>query len=291
MDNVSLGRMIEVRSLTLPQKAVAAVIAIGSLGLYVALLPAIIGVLQMTWTVVTLGVGLIPIVLVALFMIQNPYFIMSQFAILSKAITRRSIWHNPVGNLEAHLDYLKGELVEIGNGCEKIQSFFVERERKLDGVKRDFQKTLSSASSGDDKLKTALAPKLASLESQQTTLTRQVESMRERRDFMFQTRDNYRKLAENLEMQIEVKVDEWESCKEEARIAGMTSKFMTGETESSKLFKESLKALEAQTSQFIATVDTFKFTSEHQLTEMSNEEKIKQQEGLALIAAYVEENK
>ena len=243
--------------------------------------PVVEEALKNIWYTAALG---IPLVMLVLFIIKNPMFIVYSFNGLCRKITGWIVKLDPISIMESHSEQLDKDIIEVGQIKEGLEGKKITIERKIEQLNKDGQhkmdlakaaRQLNRESEAVSQSSMALQYK-QSIELYTPMLNRFVESL----TFLDKLMVNWKMSSEQLKFTIERKKEEWEMLRDMASALNKASSFVNGNTEEAKLYDMSVRALEEKVTAKMGYINEFKKNAKGIMEQMDLEKLASDQAGL-----------
>lgn len=234
---------------------------------------------------------------VGLFVWSNPSFLWMSYKTICRKITSYFIKMDPLSYMDRYADLLTEKLNNLNKSKVKLSGQKVKLERQIQDLttKRDDNLKLGVAAvkvQGKDSPQASLAGLKAkgaqgSIDLYQPTLERMTRSL----TFMDALSENWDTSIAAMRDQIALKREEYETLKANAAALSQADEFLKGDTEESRIYKESVQALEANVSQKIAYIEDFEKRAKPIMEGAAIEKTMNQDEGNDMISDYMNNTK
>lgn len=266
------------------QKFFAAILLAAGIGLVWWMLPSLIWFFE---HLIYLGV----LVLCVAFVAINYKVLWQTFLNLSWKSTKWLISQDKLGYMYRYHDYLLKKLSDLKQNVENVGSARVRLSRSIEACKQTLSDNLKKASAYKDRPNSGLLikqiagivavdeAKLKNLGPQLVTITAQQKTLQELYDVWSAD-------AETLKYTLDSKADEYATMKEISEAAGNAKEFLKGNTGEAKLYKESLRQIEASVTQYMSNIESFEREALPLLNKASADASLSEAEGMKLIEEF-----
>jgi chromosome segregation ATPase len=192
--------------------------------------------------------------------------------------------------MDRYADMLEIKRANLEGVRVELEAKRTKLGREIEDLKQEITENLNQGKAaitqGQNQIASLAGTKVA---TDQGTLKQYIpiyDKMTANCEFLSELSDNWKYSIEKLRYTIDRKREEYENLKEMAGALNQADEFTNGNTEASKVYKESIKQLEITTSSYIARIDDFEKNSKDILGNIRVERQAVQDEGLATIEEY-----
>lgn len=213
---------------------------------------------------------------------------------LIKKITGLMIKIDPLSYMDRYADYLSEKLDNLTRTKIELQGRQVAAERRIEQLNRDIeQHSKKGAAAIQMKQMDVASLEGSRLEGAKQSLklyTPNYERMTRSLEFLNELASNWGVSITQLREDIQRKREEYEVIKADAKALGQAEEFLKGDTDASRIYQESLKALEYNVTQKIAYIDDFEKRAEPILKGIQVDNKMQHDSGIAALEAYMKDS-
>jgi len=254
---------------------------------YVA--PHMIDFFTNVWKMVFIG-G--PLVLAALYVINNPLFIWGFFKTLSWKITKFWIKMDPLSVMDRYVDYLRKKLVNLNKSIQVVRGKEEKLIRKIVTLEEEVKKNLrlgkAAIQTGNNAQASLYGTKVAGDKQSIQIFTPLHEKAEKSLNFMTSLSENWKYGIEKLTYEIDRKRTEYEIIKEVTKGLKTVDDYINSDNEAVRIYGESIRVLEEEVTQRIGYIDEFERLSKPLIDGMEIEKKATNDEGLEALEKYME---
>jgi hypothetical protein len=277
------------------QKGIAVALMLGvvySIAMVInAYLPVILEAMKNIYYLIFLGT---PLVLLTLYIVTNPFMVWAFFKTLSWNLTKFLIKMDPLSIMDRYADMLENKRANLEEVRVGLEAKRIKLERQIETLKGEIAENLSKGkaaiSQGEKQIASLAGTKVATDQQTLTLYMPIYEKMQRNCQYLSELSDNWKYSIEKLRYTIDRKREEYTNLEEMAKALNEADEFTNGNTEASKVYKESIKQLEITTSNYIARIEDFEKNSKDILSNIRVEKQAVQDDGLAQIENYAKSN-
>jgi hypothetical protein len=260
----------------------------GGIKLFNWLAPTLITFITNIWILIAIG---IPLVMLVLYVVQNPTFIWMSYKNLCRAITKWFIKLSPIAFMERYIDILNDKLRNLKASKTILQGKRIKLVRLTENLSKEVTselKTAKAAKNLGDVDSMNHHAYLASSSKQSLDLYLPIlERMEKNINFLDKLDKNWSMSIERLAHDVARKKEEYENLREMAKALGQAEEFAKGDTEAARIYQQSVLALEETVTQKIAYIEEFEKNSKDIMKSIDIEKQMMNEEGLKLLDDYI----
>lgn len=240
------------------QKGLAAVLAVGALGIILFLIAPILTVILKSLVLTLVLVG------ICLFLALNWQTLFRMFKLLSWKMTKAWIGLDKMAVLEQGLQVAYEKQEKMALHHNQITATRIETERRLAEITARFNKNKAEAIAlekrvaQDPKFQSALDLTLHKVKTDKDILDNlipRLEFIEKGVDQMGELRELLGHKVKSMEYTVESKRNEYETLKELNKASNTLKDFMSDNNQDAKIFNEGLRQTEQSISEFIANIE------------------------------------
>lgn len=252
----------------------------------------IVEMLKNVWWIVGLG---LPLVLISLFVLRNPMFIVMFFNNIAHSITSALIRIDPLSYMDRYVDILLEKLGKVRGTIVNLRGKKTELERTIkeaqDNMKYELKLAEAALKIGKQSQASVHGENAAGYRDSLTLYKDPYDRMVKILVFLEEIAENWDVSIQKLQATIKRKRTEFDSLKAAAAAIDQAEDFVSGNTEQGKIYQESVRALEASVSQKIASIEDFEKRSKGIFDAAKIEKVMNQNEGLEMLKSFMKEGK
>lgn len=262
----------------------------GGIKLFNSIAPDIIQLMKNIWWMIGLGV---PLAFLTLYVISNPVMVWMQYKRLCRLITSGFIKMDPLSIMKGYLEYIVKKKSNLDNIRVKLQGREVKLERMIADLNKGIttNKKLGQAAltNKDTKQASQYGNFIAADKQSLELYTPLYDRIHANRIFLDELSENWGYSIESLAREIDRKEEEYKALKEAVRALKEAQSFAEA-NEATRLYQESLKALEENVSQKIAYIQDFETKSKKVMSSINNEKAMRSAEGMEALKELKDES-
>lgn len=263
----------------------------GGMKLFNALSPTVITFLSNIWVIIGLGV---PLVFLAMFVLQNPMFIWMGYKTICRKIVSAFIKIDPLSFMERYIDilYVKlGNLRKINEQLLAKKKIGVDKIKELEAKsKKNFELAKAAQQKGLHEDAGLYASYIQDYKESLDALRPGVQRLDYYNMFFDKLGKNWEVSIKKLENKVETKKEEYQTGRMMAKAAGQAEAFVRGNTEEGRIFQESLRVLEEKIAADVAKIEQFEKDAKEIMKTITLDGQVQQNKGLELLEKYSNSN-
>lgn len=232
----------------------------------------------------------IPLVLVVLYILQNPEFIAMTYRNICRKITSFFIKMDFLSYLDSYIETLVKKRANLQVTKKNIDAKKVKLERQITDltVAIDDNMKKAKAAKGVNKLdQSSMFASMAASDKESVLLYRPIyDRMVRNINFLERLDENWGISITKLKHEVKRKRTEYETIREMYKGLSEAEMFASEDNKAAFIFKESLAALEESVTQKIAFIDDFEKRSKGVMDGIDIEKQIMNDDGLKLLEEY-----
>lgn len=234
-----------------------------------------------------------PLVLIALYVISNPFVIWGFFRTLSWKLTSWLIKQDPLSVMDRYVEYLEKKLKNLGLTINVLAGKKIKLDRNVNELQGKLESNLRLGNAAKIQNKTNEAStygvKVSTDKSTLKTLMPLQARATKSLDFLKALSENWQFSIEKLKYQIEGKRTEYEIIKETTKGLKSAEDMINSDNEAARIYGMGLKELEEQVTQKMGYMEEFERKSKGAMSNISIEKQAMMDEGLAELEKYMDD--
>ena len=270
--------------------AIMGALIFGGIKLFNLVAPTLIEAFKNFWILALVG---IPAIALVTYIISNPMVIWMGYKTLCRKLTSFFIKMDPISFMERYVDLLLEKRKGLQKSKENLLAKYKMLEREIDTLKKDADdkmKLARAAKNLGDEDTAALKSSMAAENIQSIDLYKPLYNrMKQNIDFLEKLDSNWGRSIEKLQFTVSRKKKEWETMNTMAKALGMAEEFAKGDTEASRIYNQSLIALEEKVTTKIAFIEEFENNSKNIMKSLDLEKAVMDEDGMNLLDRYMKD--
>jgi hypothetical protein len=267
--------------------AIPAALIYGGIKLFNAFAPTLIAFFQNIWYCVLLG---LPLAFIFIYVISNPKLIWMSYKTLCDKMTGFIIRMDPLSFMQRYIDILQEKLKNLRKSKVFLEGKKIELSRECDTLLKNININLKTAKASkgiNDELMQHHAYLAESDKETLDTYKPLLQRMENNLTFLEKLDQNWSLSIEKLQHDVNKKKKEYIMLRESAKALGYAEEFAKGNTEESKIYEQSVLALEQKVTQKIAFIEDFEKKSKMTMDKIDIEKNLMNQDGMTLLDEYM----
>lgn len=267
--------------------AIPAGLIFGGMKLFNAISPTIIGFLSNVWVMLGLGV---PLLVLVLYVLQNPMFIWMTYKNICRKITSFFIKIDFLSYMETYIDILIEKRNNLLATLRNLNAQRIKLEKQVEELKENIEFNIKKASAAKKLGQMEQATHHASIAQGDKESVIAYEPVLERLvrnvTFLEKLENNWGFSIEKLRHEVKRLRTQYENFAEAAKACGQAEEFANGNTEEARVFRTAVDALQESMSQKIAKIEEFERNSKVVMGSIDLEKQMIADDGMKLIEEY-----
>ena len=267
--------------------AIPAAIIYGGIKVFNMFAPTLIAFFTNMYYLLILGV---PLAFLFIYIISNPMLIWMGYKSICDKITGFIIRQDPLSFMERYIDILQEKLKNLRKSKVFLEGKKIELTRKCEVLSENVTHYLKLAAAARE-----VNPNLAEHNAYLANSDKEtfdtykpiLQRMEINLNFLDKLDENWGLSIEKLQHDVARKKEEYIELRDTAKALGEASQFVRGETEDSKIYQQSVIALEQKVTQKIAFIEDFEKKSKMTMDNMAIEKNMMASDGMKLLDAYM----
>lgn len=268
--------------------AIPAALIWGGIKLFNAVAPSLLEFFDNLWKVALVGV---PTAFILLWIISNPTLIWMSYKTLCRKLSSFIIKMDPLSFMDRYVDLLKKNRQELQKTKQSLNADKIELEREIKALKENVDKNMKMAKAAlgiGQKDEASHHSNMASTDKKSMELYLPIyKKLESNLEFLSKLDENWGRSIESLSHTVKQKRREYEMLAKMAKALGKASEFAKGDTEASRIYAESVLALEQNVSAKISFIEEFMSNSKGAMKSMDLEKQMMNEEGLSMLDEYM----
>jgi hypothetical protein len=250
-------------------------------------LPELIAFVTNVWTFLLVFV---PLALIVLFILKNPFIIWTFFKTLSWELTKVMIKMDPLSVMDRYVEYLWKKIQNLEKSRTALGGTKEKQKREIERLQRSVTDHMDKAVAAEDSGDTTTA-RLSAMKAETDKSTLKIyipiyEKIEKNYVFLGELLENWKSSHEGLQYTVKAKRQEAEGIRQMEKSLKDAEEYTGAFTEAKRVYEESVRQLEIQVSNGIAKIDAFEESSKSVSDGIKVEKKMLENRGLKAIEEY-----